>query len=72
MLPSESQLTVRGRALVDSGRKFEQQNGHPPTARDFKSPWPSYRTCIREFGSWDNYISVCGWEPRGRGRPRKC
>lgn len=61
--------------LIAKGHDWFDQKGVPPTARDWKAvkdtEWPSYLTCIRAFGSWDNFIFECGWEPRGRGRPSK-
>jgi hypothetical protein len=59
--------------LIDLAHDWQRQHGAPPTAKDWKlvtgTKWPSYLTCIRAFGSWDDFILECGWEPRGRGRP---
>lgn len=59
--------------LILLAHEWEEEHGAPPTAKDWRgvqgTKWPSYLTCVRVFGSWDSFISECGWEPRGRGRP---
>lgn len=66
-------LEEKRKKLIALGLEFFAEHGRPPTARDWKkvsgTKWPSYLTCIRAFGSWDDYLMACGWEPRGRGRP---
>jgi hypothetical protein len=59
--------------LIAKGLTWYDKHGQPPRAKDWTNvrgtPWPSYQTCVREFGSWDAFISACGWTPRGRGQP---
>lgn len=48
-----------------------------PKVRDYRGvddvdlDLPSYSTIMRLFGSWDAALKASGWEPRGRGRPRR-
>ncbi len=61
--------------LIGCGRRWASKHGgKPPRVKDWKgvegTEWPSYQTAVRAFDTWDNFIKACGFEPRGRGRPR--
>lgn len=68
-------LTEQQKWLIQRAKDWEQEHLEPPKASDWKGTrgthWPSYQTVYRAFGSWDAYIALCGWRPRGRGRPSK-
>ncbi len=73
-------LTEHQRWLIEMGHLWADAHDHqPPRVKDWKrvtmknnrTAWPSYQTAVRAFGTWDNFIKACGWEPRGRGRPSK-
>ncbi len=75
-LDQDDPVEQRRARLIELAREWaNEHDGRPPTAKDWKnvtgSKWPSYLTCIRAFGSWDDFILACGWEPRGIGRPIK-
>lgn len=45
-------------------RKFHKRYGHIPTARDFRYAFPTTKTFIDHFGSWNRAIKMAGFVPR--------
>lgn len=64
---------VKRQRIVELIQEWAKEYGEPPKVNDWRiikgTPWPSYITVIRYFGSWDEAIMSAGFLARGRGRP---
>lgn len=48
--------------LIEKIQQFEKENGRPPKEKDFlnNKKYPSYKTCEKEFGTWNNALKAAG------------
>lgn len=64
---------LKRQRILELIQQWAATNGEPPRVNDWRhvsgTPWPSYITVIRYWGSWDEAIMHAGFPPRGRGRP---
>lgn len=65
--------TLKRQRILELIQAWADVHGEPPRVNDWRhvkdTPWPSYITVIRYWGSWDEAIMRAGFNPRGRGRP---
>ena len=70
------ELYVAKAGALRAGILFKSKTGRAPRRRDFRPPdnqkWisllgismPAADTCARLFGSWSEYVSALGYEPK--------